>query len=584
VAIEPILAGLNPRQLEVVLARDHCTAYAGPGTGKTKTISAKVAYLLSSPNVRVGAVSFTRDSATTLKQRILEITGNGVKKRLLASTINSLCFRQIGKAERDIASEGFRFIIARKICEELSLGVKADEVIRTVDMIKVKGELAHATDEMLAIYAMYQTQMERSRKIDFQDMIKLAVEGMTAGTLSPYRLDHLLVDEYQDVDWLQYQWIRLHAKNGTNVTVVGDDDQAIYAFRHAMGFEGMKRFSSEFQAEEIVLGENYRSHTEILARADSVIRNNIDRVPKTLIAKRGGGAAIFARLYDDPYDEAFDAVTVLAKALGQGKTVSILARNNRDLDAAESSAQALGVKYHRASGSSILKQPEGAILCDLLELIQGTKTNGMDQVLSYARVSEGERQLLFSKYEGRFPALAPKVLADMGFSSTASQTYRDLVKNIDRWKTLVERKFYDLVLDGVVEWMVPFANKGSAVNGLESVRHVLSCLKGTFAERISYLNSPNESKSPDPDALILSTIHSAKGLEWDCVWVVRSEEGIIPPEASSISEERRLYYVAITRARDWLMMSSTKKNPVSRFLMETGVKQEARGEETTIEV
>ena len=123
-------------------------------------------------------------------------------------------------------------------------------------------------------------------------MLRLAVEGMEQGTIPPYPFTYLLVDEFQDTDPLQYRWIELHAKAGSIVTVVGDDDQSIYAFREALGYRGMESFITEFDAKPVVLGSNYRCRAEILSAADRVIRNNVDRIAKVLRAEKGAGGSV----------------------------------------------------------------------------------------------------------------------------------------------------------------------------------------------------------------------------------------------------------------------------------------------------
>jgi superfamily I DNA/RNA helicase len=123
-------------------------------------------------------------------------------------------------------------------------------------------------------------------------MLRLSVAGMESGEIKPYAFTDLIVDEFQDTDPLQYRWVELHAMAGAHVTVVGDDDQSIYGFRAALGFRGMESFASSFEARRVVLGSNYRCRDEILSAADRVIRNNVDRIPKRLVAERGAGGAV----------------------------------------------------------------------------------------------------------------------------------------------------------------------------------------------------------------------------------------------------------------------------------------------------
>ncbi|MGF6960803.1 superfamily I DNA/RNA helicase [Paraburkholderia youngii] len=282
-----MLDGLNPQQREVAERRGHCVAIACPGAGKTKTIAAKAALLLSDPAAIVGAVTFSKDAAVELRDRILALAGDGTRKRLIAGTFHSLAFRQLGK--RDIATDGDRMALIARVIAELGLDCKPEDVVPVIEGIKTNFGRVEAGTGDAQIYAAYQASLERNGKIDFQDMLRLAVAGMEAGDIEPYHFTDLLVDEFQDTDPLQYRWVELHAQAGANVTVVGDDDQSIYGFRAALGFRGMESFATSFNARRVVLGSNYRCHDEILSAADRVIRNNADRILKVLRAERGPG-------------------------------------------------------------------------------------------------------------------------------------------------------------------------------------------------------------------------------------------------------------------------------------------------------
>ena len=199
--------------------------------------------------------------------------------------------------------------------QDLGLDGKAEDVIPTIEKIKTSFGRCDAESEDGKLYHAYQDALARNGKIDFQDMLRLAVEGMQNGSILPYPFKYLLVDEFQDTDPLQYRWIELHAKAGSIVTVVGDDDQSIYAFREALGYRGMESFIKEFDAKPVVLGSNYRCRSEILLAADRVIRNNVDRIAKVLRAEKGAGGRVLASRHADEYIEAVAAVGSLAPLL-----------------------------------------------------------------------------------------------------------------------------------------------------------------------------------------------------------------------------------------------------------------------------
>ncbi|MEX3900886.1 ATP-dependent helicase [Paraburkholderia sp. BR10954] len=562
-----MLDGLNPQQREVAEQRGHCVAIACPGAGKTKTIAAKAALLLSDPAAIVGAVTFSKDAAVELRDRILALAGDGTRKRLIAGTFHSLAFRQLGK--RDIATDGDRMALIARVIAELGLDCKPEDVVPVIEGIKTNFGRVEAGTGDAQIYAAYQASLERNGKIDFQDMLRLAVAGMEAGDIEPYHFTDLLVDEFQDTDPLQYRWVELHAQAGANVTVVGDDDQSIYGFRAALGFRGMESFATSFNAQRVVLGSSYRCHDEILSAADRVIRNNTDRILKVLRAERGPGGAVMARRSDDEYADAVAAVETLHPLLNAGKTCAILSRTNRILDPIEAVCRSHGVPYFRASGSSVLNRPQGALMCNLLEVAEGHKHNGLDAVFGYMGVSTPLLGVLHRDMGTVLVQRQKKDLLALGLPEDTATVYRGFMKRLCEWQEMCGRRFYSLVLDGVHELMMTHAKNDQAIRAIQGTYDVLSRLSGTFAERIEYLR--RENNKPAEGALVLTTMHSSKGLEWDHVWIARAEEGVVPDEKSTESEERRLFYVAMTRARDGLTIATIKKNPVSRFVIESAI-------------
>ncbi|QUN31781.1 ATP-dependent helicase (plasmid) [Cupriavidus sp. KK10] len=567
-----MLAELNPAQREVVELRRHCVAVACPGAGKTKTIATKAAMLLADPKATVGAVTFSKDAALELRERILALAGPATKKRLLAGTFHSLAYKQLGRrggGAPDIATEGDRTGLLIQVLSDVGMDWKVEDAIAAIEAIKTNfGQVQSGSAEEL-LYRGYQDSLERNGKIDFQDMLRLAVEGMQNGTIEPYPFTYLLVDEFQDTDPLQYQWIALHARAGSIVTVVGDDDQSIYGFRSALGFRGMESFIRQFDAQPVVLGNNYRCHAEILGAADRIIRNNRDRIPKELVAHKGPGGQVRFQRFPDEYAEAVAAMEHLAVALRNGQSAAILARTNRILDPVEAVCRSHGVKYYRASGKSILSRPEAALMCNLLELVQKTKSTGVDALLPFVGIGTQELRLLHSKGRANTEQRQRKELLELGLSEASSDRYRELMKRLVEWRSLCDRQFYSLVLEGAREWMMQHTAADPARRAITTAYDVLSRLNGPFSERLEFLRRDNN--EPAPDALILTTMHSSKGLEWDRVWIIRAEETVVPDEKSTESEERRLFYVAVTRAREDLRLSMAKKNPTSRFVLEAGI-------------
>jgi superfamily I DNA/RNA helicase len=568
-----MLEKLNPKQREVVETRSPCLAIACPGAGKTGTIATKAAVLLADPNTVVGAVTFSKDAAVELRDRILKLAGEGAKKRLIAGTFHSLAYKQIrglnNGAKMDIANDGDRFGLIDRVINELGLDLKVEDAIKLIEKVKTDfGKVAAGTTEE-QLYHAYQAALKRNGKIDFQDMVRLAVDGMDAGTIKPYPVHHLLVDEFQDTDGPQYRWVYLHGKAGSIVTVVGDDDQSIYGFRSALGVRGMDAITEELRAQQIILGVNYRCRAEILAAADKVIRHNAQRIQKQLQADKGPGGTIESRRFVDEYDEATAAVAYMMPRLEANQECAILARTNRILDPIEALCRSYGVPYFRASGKSILNRPEGAVFCNLLEIIQGAKKTGLDAVLGMSGMSTADLTKLHNEMGVTLLMRSKAELQNIGLDEKTATAYRNFMKRLGEWKELCSRNLHGLVLAGVLEWMINAANTDPARRAIQATHDVLSRLTGTFTDRIDFLRRDNN--EPTPGALMLTTMHSSKGLEWDHVWIARAEEGVAPDDKSPESEERRLFFVGMTRAKESLQISSTKKGAVSRFVLESEI-------------
>lgn len=432
-------------------------------------------------------VLHTKDAALELRERILATAGKAVKKRLIAGTFHSLAYKQLqrpGSRPLDIASDGDRLGSLIRVMQEIGREGKAEDVIPTIEKIKTNFGEFDPQSEDGQLYAAYQDALARNGKIDFQDMLRLAVEGMENGTILPYPFTFLLVDEFQDTDPLQYRWIELHAKAGSIVTVVGDDDQSIYAFCEALGYRGMEAFIKQFDAKPVVLGSNYWCRSEILAAADRVIRNNVDRIAKVLRAEKGMGGRVTASRHADEYDEAVAAVETLAPLLAAKQSCAILARTNRILDPLEAVCRSHGVKYYRASGSSVLSRPEGALMCNLLEIVERVKETGLDSVLAHLGLRAEQLRELHANMGAELQQRGRADLVELGLPEDVATNYREFMKRLAEWRGLCDRKFYSLTLSGVSEWMLKYAKKEQAIRAIQSTYDVLSRLSGTFTERL----------------------------------------------------------------------------------------------------
>jgi superfamily I DNA/RNA helicase len=214
------------------------------------------------------------------------------------------------------------------------------------------------------------------------------------------------------------------------------------------------------------------------------------------------------------------------------------------------------------------------LLCNLLEIIEGVKATGLDAVLAHSGLHADHLRALHASMGAELVQKPRAELIGLGMPEDAATNYREFMKRLAEWRGLCGRKFYSLVLSGVNEWLLKYTKKENGIRTIQATYDVLSRLNGTFAERLLFLRQDNN--EPAPDALVLTTMHSSKGLEWDHVWIARSEDTIVPDPKSTEPEERRLFYVAMTRARETLMVSGTSKNFASRFVTEAQIETAAR--------
>ena len=566
------LSELNTEQLEVANTKSDCMVIACPGSGKTKTIATKAAKLLAEEEGGIGAVTFSKESALELQHRIKSMSPSTGQKRLFVGTFHSMAFKQLSN-RLDIASDGDKNMYIRAALEELEIEMKIKDAIMLIDTAKSKGIVPSRETVEGRIYEHYEQQLKRNNKMDFSDMLLKAVEGMESGQIKPYPLRYLLVDEFQDTDPIQTRWVMCHHRAGAVLTVVGDDDQSIYAFRSAMGYEGMRSFVLKTNARQIVLGKNYRCRSEILGVADILIRNNKSRIPKQLVAAKGPGGSVKTKVLLGPVEEA----EFVSESIGDPTKCSnaVLARNNKDLDIIESILSADGKPYYRPSDTSLFDYAEVAMYFGLIEMIAGLKKDvGLDSIFRFIEMSPNDREIIHGMNIQGLKKISKADLMSNGVSDEGAVIYRNLASYFTEWKLLYERGSFSLVINGVAEWLIekiPMKNETTR-RVVHSASVSLDRLQGDIASRIRYLKESNNNK-PSDNAIILSTLHGSKGLEWDRVWIVRAEATICPSDKSPLEEERRLFYVGATRAREALTISMTTKNPSSPFVMELAAKQ-----------
>lgn len=615
---------LNAKQQDVVECLDNCLAVACPGSGKTRVLVKKTGHILKlDPTAKILIVSFTADSAREIKFRLLkqaEEENNHKLRGLIAGNVGTGTFHSIGlnqlteaKIKSTVLNAGqMREYIARSIMEcQANISIEDAQIL--IEEAKLDPEYYGGNDIKGKLFAAYTVLTERNNVIDFTDMLAKPVRMMAEGALAPKKCHHLMVDEAQDLDQLQYAWCAAHIKAGAKITVVGDDDQSIYRFRRALGYKGMMRFNAEFDAKIITLDTNYRCNLEILEPAKKLIGLNSSRVDKKLIASRGaggnvqvwhcGGQTAEAELLVNAIlescihnkippprtlkDKKGDEFTYVYSVGVEKEQWAVFARNNHNLRTITSALKSACIPY----SSSVQDIWDDRPVCFVLGLMRSIITKeraGYDAALHYAGLDSEVLERLHKDFDGNLDRMFDRHVTyeEYGSHSTV-ELLTDFAEKVRGWKRSAKKEFAAHLIQGIFDWFRrnhrPIETTSSAdakkaryaiikeLKKLDTAERLIAMQKGSILERVERLRA-----KPDPSVpgVIVGTLHSSKGLEFDNVWLASIDDGVIPDlkddSIESEEEERRLFYVGMTRARNNLYISSGER--VSTFVEETGLK------------
>ena len=528
---------------------------------------------------RVCAVTFTRDAAAELKDRILLLCGVEQAQRLAVGTFHSIALSQLRRLKQfkniKLLSDGERMGLLRRCYRHYNCKVPFEKVVSAIDKAKSRLESPVFSEPAIEdIFNAYQSLLDTERGMDFSDILLYAVRGLKDGSVEPLAVRWLLADEFQDADELQTQWVIEHGAAGVEVTIVGDDDQSLYSFRNALGYEGMQRVSQFLSAQEITLPINYRCAPNILERAATLIANNPKRANKTIQAERTTVGRISVLRAANRVDEA-KLITAAIKE-SPGLTWAVLARSNSLLDPIELDLKQNGVAHRLASGKSVWDGIVGSSFLSLLKSVHNDSWTGFANVLAVCGI-QPELLNLNSNHKNGLQIIRNihDCLSDDDVS--AKKAVFALISGCDEWRSMLARDGESAAIQSIVGWLRIYikpviTDKKRAEERdtlLVNLSNCVANLKGTIPQRLAALQ---RSSIPTPDCkVVLSTLHSSKGLEFDCVWILGVEDIHLPHPDSTEDEERRLFYVGITRARNRLVISgSLDAGPESRFVREAG--------------
>ena len=629
---EEIINGLNDKQQEAVLATEGpCLVIAGAGSGKTKVLTHKIAYDIANgvKTWNILAITFTNKAANEMKERIEKLIGDAAKD-LWMGTFHSICVRILRKY---IDRIGFKsdFVIfdtsdQKTLVKECLKSLKVDDKIFT-DRV-VLSEISNGKNDMLdpkaygvkyagdfrkekiaEIYELYQRKLRENNAIDFDDIINFTIKILSENpdVLDYYteKFKYILVDEYQDTNKAQFTLISLLASKYGNVTAVGDNDQGIYSFRGA-DISNILNFERDFPGTKIIkLEQNYRCTGNILKAANAVIKHNENKYEKKLWTENEEGNLPCIYCGEDEYDEGRYIVQQIAhlktEEYYKNSDFTILYRMNAQSRAIEDILMREDIPYKVIGGLKFYERKEIKDIIAYLRLIHNTADNlSLKRIINEPKRGIGKTSLdqiqEISEKTGTSMYEIIKNAQEYGLNRVFSNS-REFIEQIEELRTRKEElKISDLIKETLSKTgytkALEIENSVEAETRIQNLEEFLTVAiefeeesaDNTLAEFLESitLSSDIDGMEDQEDSVTLMTLHSAKGLEFPVVFLAGMEEGIFPGyksigEPKELEEERRLFYVGITRAKQYLYLTcakhrtifgSTSYNQVSRFVKE----------------
>ncbi|MBI5640337.1 MAG: UvrD-helicase domain-containing protein [Nitrospirae bacterium] len=590
---------LNPQQREALKHTEGpLLVLAGAGSGKTKVITHKFAYLVKAQKVSpesILTVTFTNKAASEMKGRIKNLLGKELRNswvgtlhaqcgRILRREIRSLGYSQdFSIYDEDDRCNLIRHILKEfKIYEALYKGVSSRINFLKASLVGPEDFLSAGEgfgfDEKLAkVYVRYQDELKRSNALDFDDLIMLVVKLFQEHPeiLKKYQgsFSHILVDEFQDLNFAQYQLVKLIAKLHKNICAVGDDDQSIYKFRGADS-RNILKFEKDFPGARVVrLERNYRSTQNILDVSHAVIALNTNRKEKKLWTERGRGEKVHFCWLNNEEEEAKHIAKLIKEQFLKGaysyKDIGILYRVNLQSRAIEDALRETGLPYHVLGGLSFYQRKEIKDVIAYARLVLNHGDNvSMRRILNCPPRGIGAATLSKIENEAKKKSLClfdtlKLCIRNNGIVTATKDKLSNFAILIDRLSSKNYHSASDL--------LKAISEKTGYLEGLDderrqNVSELLTSAEGKdireFIDKVSLLTNTDESS--DRNHISLMTLHNAKGLEFPVVFVIGLEEGLLPyfkanGNDDEISEERRLFYVGMTRAKDLLFLTGARK-------------------------
>ncbi|HGD1195639.1 TPA: DNA helicase PcrA [Streptococcus agalactiae] len=617
--MNPLIIGMNDKQAEAVQTTDGpLLIMAGAGSGKTRVLTHRIAYLIDEKYVNpwnILAITFTNKAAREMRERAIAL--NPATQDTLIATFHSMCVR-ILRREADyigynrnftIVDPGEQRTLMKRIIKQLNLDTKKwneRSILGTISNAKndLLDEIAYEkqagdmyTQVIAKCYKAYQEELRRSEAMDFDDLIMMTLRlfDQNKDVLAYYqqRYQYIHVDEYQDTNHAQYQLVKLLASRFKNICVVGDADQSIYGWRGA-DMQNILDFEKDYpQAKVVLLEENYRSTKKILQAANNVINHNKNRRPKKLWTQNDEGEQIVYHRANNEQEEAvFVASTIDNIVREQGKNFkdfAVLYRTNAQSRTIEEALLKSNIPYTMVGGTKFYSRKEIRDVIAYLNILANTSDNiSFERIVNEPKRGVGpgtlEKIRLFA-YEQNMSLLDASSNVMMSpLKGKAAQAVWDLANLIltlrSKLDSLTVTEITENLLDktGYLE-ALQVQNTLESQARIENIEEFLSVTKNfddnpeitvegeTGLDRLSrFLNdlaliADTDDSATETAEVTLMTLHAAKGLEFPVVFLIGMEEGVFPlsraiEDADELEEERRLAYVGITRAEQILFLTN----------------------------
>ena len=628
-----LLEGLNDKQKEAVEKTDGpCLVIAGAGSGKTKVLTHKIAYIIEEKAIKpwnILAITFTNKAAAEMKERIGSLIGEGIND-MWVGTFHSICVRILRRyidrigytSDFLIFDSGDQKTLVKQCIKEINLDDKlftdrsvlseisnAKNEMLTPEQYKVRTKGEYRKEKIAEVYERYQKKLKQNNAVDFDDIINLSIQILTENpdVLDYYseKFRYVLVDEYQDTNKAQFTLITLLSCKCGNITVVGDNDQGIYSFRGA-DISNILNFEKDFPGTQIIkLEQNYRSTKAILDAANAVIKHNEKKYEKNLWTEQEGGhVPVVARLKNE-YDEANFVVeqinTLKREEYYKNSDFTVLYRMNAQSRSMEDILRRENLPYKMIGGLKFYERKEIKDAIAYLRIIQNPADNiSLQRVINEPKRGIGATSLEKVANLAEINGTSMYEIIKNAEAYGLNKVYLNAREFVQVIEELANKKSEMLISEILKEVLnrtgytkaLEQENTTQAESRIENLDEFLTVAMefeeqnadnslGEFLENIT-LSSDLDNMEETEDSITLMTLHTAKGLEFPVVFLIGMEEGMFPSyrsigEQRELEEERRLCYVGITRAREYLYMTcaeqrtifgSTTCNKISRFIEE----------------